>query len=334
MNILKLAMLLVAVIAYQSAARADAPTPAPILRVHLLGTGGPELEPDRAGYSTLVEAPDLPDAAGLMLFDAGRGALERLYQQRINPRRVTTIFLTHLHSDHISGLPDLWMTPWFLLGRTVPLEIWGPPGTAAMVAGMRAMYVHDLEHRQNRFNPAPGIAIVVHEVAPGPIIDREGVRVTAFAVEHADGDPAFGYRIERAGKVVTLSGDATLTDGLIAAARGADLLVQNVIAFSPRLSAMSEMQGVLAKLTTPEQAGALIIAAAPRLTVFSHIVKKELPGEAGDRAILERVRATGEQGRIAMGHDREIVEISGGVSLLPAPSLAGLPDLDSKSASF
>jgi ribonuclease Z len=307
---------------------------APILRVHLLGTGGPELVPDRAGYATLIEAPGVADADGLLLFDAGRGVLQRLYEQRINPRRVTRIFLTHLHSDHISGLPDLWMTPWFLLGRTVPLEIWGPPGTAAMVAGMRAMYGHDLAARQNRFNPAEGIAIHVHEIGPGLASDAGGVRISAFAVEHADGDPAFGYRIERAGRVVTLSGDATLTDGLIAAARGADLLVQNVIAFSPRLSAMPEMQGVMAKLTTPEQAGRLIIAAQPKLTIFSHIVKKELPGDAGDEAILDRVRATGERGAIAIGHDREIVELRDGVRLLPPPTLNRLPELDSKSAPF
>lgn len=307
---------------------------APILRVHLLGTGGPELVPDRAGYTTLIEAPGLADESGLLLIDAGRGALQRLYEQRINPKRVTRIFLTHLHSDHIAGLPDLWMTPWFLLGRTAPLEIWGPPGTAAMVAGMRAMYGHDVVQRQNRFNPAAGLATIVHEVKPGIVSDRDDVRVSAFAVEHADGDPAFGYRIERAGRIVTLSGDATLSAGLVAAATGADLLVQNVIAFSPRLSAMSEMQGVLAKLTTPEQAGQLIMAARPRLTIFSHIVKKELPGEAGDRVVLDRVRATGAHGQIAIGHDREIVEIGESITVLAPLSLDDLPDLDSKSAAF
>lgn len=328
--IIRLALLLVLLACGSASARAETPA----LRVHLLGTGGPELVPDRAGYTTLIEAPGLADEDGLLLFDAGRGSLQRLYEQRINPRRVTRIFLTHLHSDHIAGLPDLWMTPWFLLGRTARLEIWGPPGTAAMVAGMRAMYGHDVTNRQNRFNPAEGIAITVHDVEPGMVHEAGGLRVRAFTVEHADGDPALGYRVERAGRAVALSGDATLTDGLVDGARGADLLVQNIIAFSPRLSAMPEMQGVLAKLTTPEQAAQLIAAAAPRLTVFSHIVKKELPGDAGDAAIIERVRAAGARGRIAMGHDREIVEIGEAVTLLPPPSLDGLPDLDSKSAAF
>ncbi|CAN5226655.1 hypothetical protein BH10PSE14_BH10PSE14_39380 [soil metagenome] len=328
--ILRLTILLVLALCGLSPAQAQAPT----LRVHLLGTGGPELVPDRAGYATLIEAPGPADNDGLLLFDAGQGVLHRLYEQRINPKRVTRIYLTHLHSDHISGLAELWMTPWFLLGRTAPLEIWGPPGTAAMVAGMQAMFGHDVAQRQNRFNPASGIAIIVHEVVPGTVSDEGGVRVRAFAVEHADGDPALGYRIERAGRVVTLSGDTTLTDGLIDAARGADLLVQNIIAFSRRLSAIPEMQGVLAKLTTPEQAGRLIIAAAPKLTIFSHIVKKDLPGEAGDAAILARVRATGERARIAMGHDREIVEIGDSVIVRRPPSVRGLPELDSKSAAL
>ena len=301
----------------------------PAMRVHLIGTGGPELTPDRAGYATLIETPD-----DLLLIDAGRGLIQRLYEQRINPKRVTRIFLTHLHSDHISGLPELWMTPWFLLGRTAPLEIWGPPGTAAMIAGMRSMYGHDVAHRVNAFNPASAIAITVHDIAPGKIYEHAGLVLSAFAVEHADGDPAFGYKVERGGHAVVMSGDTTYTPSLVAAARGADLLVQNVIAFSPRLSAMPEMQGVLAKLTTPEQAARLMQEAQPKLTLFSHIVKKELNATAGDKAIIARVRAAGYAGRVEMGEDREIVEIGDDVRLLPPPSLDGLPDLDSKSSPF
>ncbi|WP_165799513.1 MBL fold metallo-hydrolase [Sphingomonas oleivorans] len=301
----------------------------PALRIHLLGTGGPELTPDRAGYATLVEGGDT-----LLLFDAGRGILQRLYEQRINPKRITRIFLTHLHSDHIAGLPDLWITPWFLLGRTAPLEIWGPPGTRAMVSGMLAMYGHDVASRVNRFNPAGAIAVTVHELAPGTIFDRDGMRVTAFAVEHDDGNPAFGYRIDRAGHAAVLSGDTTYSANVVAAAQDVDLVVSNVIAFSPRLSALPEMQGVLAKLTTPEQAARLFVETRPKLAIFSHIVKKELGGAPGDAAILSRVRAAGYSGPLAMGHDREVIELGKSVTLLPPPSIVDLPDLDSKSAPF
>ncbi len=81
---------------------APAQAQTPVLRVHLLGTGGPELVPDRAGYTTLIEAPGLADHEGLLLFDAGRGSLQRLYEQRINPRRVTRIFLTPICTATIS----------------------------------------------------------------------------------------------------------------------------------------------------------------------------------------------------------------------------------------
>ncbi len=299
----------------------------PVMRVHLLGTGGPELTPDRQGYATLIETPD-----DLLLFDAGRGLNQRLYEQGINPRRVTRIFLTHLHSDHISGLPELWITPWFLLGRIEPLEVWGPPGTAAMVAGMRAMYGHDVIHRTNEFNPAAAIAVRVHEIAAGKVYERAGLSVAAFVVEHADGNPALGYRIVRAGRSVTISGDTTYIPALVDAARGTDLLVQNIIAFSARLSAMPEMQGVLAKLTTPEQAARIFTESRPKLAVLSHIVKKELPGAAGDETILARIRAAGYAGPLEMGQDRQIVEIDERVTLLPAPSTEGWPDLDSKQA--
>jgi ribonuclease Z len=321
------ALLAAAILATPGSARPDE---APAMRVHLLGTGGPELTPDRQGYATLVELPGTRDPDALLLFDAGRGALQAIYEQRINPKRVTRIFLTHLHSDHIAGLPDLWMTPWFLLGRTSPIEVWGPPGTAAMIAGMRAMYGHDLEHRTNSFNPASAIEVSTHEIGPGEVYRHGDVRIIAFVVSHADGDPAYGYRVERHGRSVVLSGDTTSTPSLREQATGADLLVQNVIAFGPRLSVLPEMQGVLAKLTTPEQAADLLRTARPRLAIFSHIVKKELPGRKGDDSIIARVRAAGYRGPLVMGRDHMVVEVGDTIRLVRPRHGARLNELDSK----
>jgi ribonuclease Z len=128
-------------------AHADDASSGPDIRVTLLGTGGPELTPHRLGYSTLVEA-----GGQKLLFDAGRGVLQRLYESRINVTEVRSVFFTHLHNDHIEGLPTLWMTPWFLLGRDKPMEAWGPVGTARMISGMEAMFAFDIEHRVNQFN--------------------------------------------------------------------------------------------------------------------------------------------------------------------------------------
>jgi ribonuclease Z len=297
-------------------------------RVYLLGTGGPELTPERSGAATLIEV-----GGQLLLFDAGRGVVQRLYQARINPKRVTRIFLTHLHSDHIDGLPELWMTPWFLLGRSLPLDLHGPEGTRALVVGMRAMYAHDVASRANAFNPASALDIRVTETRGGVVQNEAGVRVTAIPVDHADGNPAFAYRIDHEGRSILLSGDTTYDPRLVAAARGVDLIVHNVVAFSPRLSALPEMQGVLAKLTTPEQAARVFVEARPRLAIFSHIVKKELPGRAGDRLILNRTRKAGYSGPLAMGRDGMTIDIGDRIRIMP-PRHGRLPDLDGKAADF
>ena len=196
------------------------------MKVTLVGTGGPEYFPDRLGISTLVEAN-----GEMLLFDVGRGANQRLYQSRVNPKDISKIFLTHLHNDHFEGLPDLWMTPWFLLGRDHGFELWGPEGPAEMVQGMRAMFGHDLKARVNRFNPIETLAIQSHIVSDGVVFERNGVKVTAFPVEHADGNPAFGYQVDWNGRRVVLSGDTTLSENVITHGTGADVIIHNVIAF-------------------------------------------------------------------------------------------------------
>lgn len=299
------------------------------MKVILLGTAGPEYFPDRLGPATLVVA-----GSQVLLFDCGRGVGQRLYESGVNPKIVSNIFLTHLHSDHIDGLPELWLTPWFLLGRDHGFDLWGPEGTIEMVAGMRAMYGHDLTHRVNRFNPAHGLDILVHRTAPGVVFDRDGVKVTAFLVDHADGNPAFGYAVEWRGRKVVLSGDTTYSEALVNAARGADLLVQNVIAFSDRLGKMPEMQGVLAKLTTPEQAARMAQAARPKLLVFAHIVTKDLPSHEAAKVIVARTRAAGYAGPLVVGMDRMAFDIDSTVTMIPPSSLEALVPLDSKDQRF
>src|SRR2546426_1025508 len=181
----------------------------PILKVTLLGTGGPEYS-ERMGYSTLIEVNGQK-----LLFDVGRGMTQRLYESRVNPKDVTTVFLTHLHNDHYEGLPNLWLTPWFLLSRKESLELWGPSGTVEMVEGMRKMYQHDLDHRSNPIFKREQLDIAVHEIKEGVVYDRDGVKVTAFPVEHADGNPAYGYRMDFQGHSVVLSGDTTLHPNVI-----------------------------------------------------------------------------------------------------------------------
>jgi ribonuclease Z len=276
-------LLVLATIAFagQVPARADG------LRVHLIGTGGPELTPDRAGISTLVDANGRK-----LLFDAGRGALQNIYLSRIHPNDVTRIFLTHLHNDHYEGLSSLWLTPWFMFGRKQQIELWGPPGTARMVEGMRLMFEHDIEHRSNPVFKRDDLNIKVKEIAEGVVYDEGGIVVTAFPVEHHDGNPAFGYRLDAGDRSVLLSGDTTYHENVVKYGKNVDVMVHNVVAFSEAMHKAGAMQPVLDKLTTPEQAAQVFTKAAPGLAVFSHIVKKELPGAAGD-VVLERTRKAG-----------------------------------------
>ena len=197
------------------------------IKVTLLGTGGPEMFPDRLGISTLVEAN-----GQRLLFDVGRATSQSLYLSHINPIVIDRILLTHLHNDHYEGLPDLWISPWFLLGRDHGFEMWGPEGTAEMVDGMRAMFAHDLQNRANDFIKIERLDILVHPPELGVIYDRDGVKVTAFNVEHRDGNPARGYRVDYGNRSVLLSGDTDFDENLVEHAMGVDLIVHNVIAFS------------------------------------------------------------------------------------------------------
>ncbi len=292
------------------------------MTITLVGTGGPELTLDRAGEATLVDAD-----GQRLLFDAGRGVVDGLYRAQVLPQTVTRVFLTHLHSDHIAGLPDLWITPWFLLGRTAKLEVWGPVGTKAMVDGMRAMYAHDVEHRANAVAKRENLDVVVHEIAPGRVYDVDGVSVTAFAVEHADGDPAFAYRVEAAGHAVFLTGDCTYDAALPKEAQGVDVLISNVVATTPETA--ERWKPVLAKLMQPQQAARLFVEAKPRLAVYSHVVKKGLPGVAGDAALLLRTRGAGYAGPLRVGVDGMRIRVDGSIHVervpLPASELDG-PD--------
>jgi ribonuclease Z len=299
------------------------------VHVHLIGTGGPELTPTRLGMSTLIEAN-----GQTLMFDVGRGALQNIYLSRIDPRSVTKIFLTHLHSDHIEDLPSIWITPWFMFGRKPNIEVWGPEGTRQMVEGMRVMYGHDIEHRANPIFKREYLDITVHELAEGVVYDESGVKVTAFPVEHDDGNPAFGYRIDAAGRSVVLSGDTTYSENVVKYGMKTDLIVHNVVAFSDAMTKAGILKPVLDKLTTPEQAAEIFSKTGPRLAVYSHIVKKELPDDAGDNVLIERTRRAGYTGPLAMGHDRMTIDIGEEIKIVPPLAVEGIADFDKPDSKF
>jgi ribonuclease Z len=280
------------------------------LTVTLLGTGCPPAVMNRFGPSTLVEA-----GAQKFLFDAGRGALQRLVQLNVPWQAIQGVFLTHLHSDHVVGFPDLWLTGWLIApGRNVPLQVWGPTGTADMMSHLRQAYKYDIAVRIENDHAAPdGAALRVDEVREGVVYQRDGVRVTAFEVDHAPVKPAFGYRIDYAGRSVVLSGDTRVSEKLIRYAEGVDVLVHEV--FVPETLQRAGVPPDRAKRivdyhTTAEQAGRVFTRTKPKLAVYSHIC---MPG-ATEQDLLAPTRK-GYTGPLEIGEDLMAIDIGEAVTV-------------------
>jgi ribonuclease Z len=164
---------------------------APVIKVTLLGTGTPFPNAERFGSAILVEV-----GGEKLLFDCGRGAAIRLTQAGVALDSVDELFLTHLHSDHTVGIPDLWLTGWFL-GRDHPLRVWGPPGTREMTEHLSRAYQFDVQTREHTENlPPKGVEVDAEEIEQGDIYIRGLLRVSAFLVDHGPVKPAFGYRID------------------------------------------------------------------------------------------------------------------------------------------
>ena len=202
-----------------------APTlaPAQSLKVFLLGTGNPQPQIERFSAGILVEA-----GARKMLFDSGRGGTIRLAQLGIALGDVNPLFLTHLHSDHVVGIPDLWLTGW-LRGREIPLQVFGPRGTENMMANLDKAFEADIRIRlSSGARSLEGVVILARDIGEGVVYEKGGVKVTAFEVNHGRTKPAFGYRIDYAGRSVILSGDTSPSENLIRFAQGADLLIHEV----------------------------------------------------------------------------------------------------------
>jgi len=267
-------------------------------KVTLLGTGDPIPRTDRFGPATLVEV-----GGQELLFDVGRGAAQRLVQMNIALSAVDAVFLTHFHHDHLVGLPDIWMTGWIpppFGRRSVPFEVWGPTGTASLLSNLEEAFALNTSIRiPDELLPPAGIEMIAHEFdQDGVVYEKDGVIVTAFAVNHGDLiKPAYGYRIDYDGRAVVISGDTRFDRNLIAAAKGADLIVHEVALASEELLASSEQfRRIVAHHTTPEEAGIVFAEVAPKLAVYTHLPEAPLP------SLIARTR-TNYNGPLVIGED-------------------------------
>lgn len=242
------------------------------IRVTLLGTGSPAPSLDRFGPSILVEAGDQT-----LVFDSGRGVLQRLAQVGIAAGDVDAIFLTHLHSDHIVGLPDLWLVGWLTSRRATPWKLFGPAGTARMFDHLRQAFEIDIRARiAEADEPPAGAEVQAADIQQGVIYEANGVKVSAIDVDHRS-LPALGYRIDYAGRSVVLSGDTQPSENLIQHAKSVDLLIHEVYDFSDDAAKQNPNVVKVSTLhTSARQAGEVFQRVAPKLAVFSHIVLRGL----------------------------------------------------------
>jgi len=235
--------------------------------------------------------------------------MQRLVQLGVHWQDVQGVFLTHLHSDHVVGFPDLWLTGWLIApGRNVPLRVWGPTGTSQMMSHLERAYEYDVRLRIENDRLSPEGAIVrPQDVGEGLVWDQAGVKVSAFEVDHAPVKPALGYRIDYAGRSVVLSGDTRKSDNLIRHAQGVDVLVHEV--FLPDTLQRAGVSPERAKSiidyhVTPEQAGEVFARAKPKLAVYSHIC---MPS-AREQDLLPPTRRT-YSGPLEVGEDLMVIEV-------------------------
>src|SRR5882762_11268600 len=235
MRLFGAAMVCSAILTASLAAQQQAsPGPPSKTQVVLLGTGNPFPDPDRSGPATAIVVngraylvdfgPGVVRRAKAAMFDKGIAALE--------PTNLTVAFVTHLHSDHTVGYPDLILTPW-VLGRRVPLEVYGPAGISAMTTHVLEAYSSDFEARTKdrdlyKVGAFPeGHAVNAHEIRPGVVYKDANVTVTAFATKHAM--TSYGYRFDTPDRSVVISGDTNPPQATIDACRGCDVLIHEVL---------------------------------------------------------------------------------------------------------
>lgn len=257
------------------------------LHVILCGTGSPLPDPTRAGPCTAVIA-----GRHVFVVDAGEGGARNLALMGVPLGRVERLFLTHFHSDHIDGIGPLFLLRWTAGSAHSPLPVSGPPGVDQVVAGFDAAYRLDnaarTAHHGPKIAPPEGAGGVAQPFAvPGAgalVLAEDGIRVTAFTVDHGPVKPAVGYRFDYKGRSVVLSGDTAFSPVLVRAAKGADLLVHEALqpALVKRLTIALDAHGqantaqitrdIINYHTTPEQAADSARLAGVRQLVLNHLV--------------------------------------------------------------
>jgi ribonuclease BN (tRNA processing enzyme) len=281
-------------------------------QIVMLGTGTPRPDPERSGPATAIVVNGKP-----YLIDFGPGVVRRAaaaYNKGITAfgpaaAEISTIFLTHLHVDHTAGYPDLILTPW-ILGRTEPINVYGPRGLRAMTKHVLAAWQVDIDNRTNGIDrlPRPGCRVNVHEIAPGVIYSDRNIRVTAFPVQHGALAHAFGFRFETPDRIIVISGDTSPTPSLARHCEGCDVLIHEAYSLQTYRSVSRKWQQYRRKYhTSSRELAALAARVKPRLLVLYHRANAGGAMTLADpeTALLDEVRRLYD-GRVVTAHDLDV----------------------------
>jgi ribonuclease BN (tRNA processing enzyme) len=255
---------------------ASSPASSDRAKVIILGTGTPIPDPSASGPAVAVVVNEQA-----YLFDAGPGvvrqaeaAAEKFRLAALDATNLTRLFITHLHSDHTLGYPDVMLTPW-VVGRLLPLEVYGPLGTAAMTDRLKEAYAADIKIRSNG---AEGLGrrpldVRVHEISqPGEVYRDANVTVRALNVRHGSWPQAFGYAIEAAGRSIVISGDTAPSEEITKACQACDLLIHEVYSDDRFKIVFGRERGAYHSTfhTSTTQLADIAAKAKPKLLVLYH----------------------------------------------------------------
>jgi ribonuclease BN (tRNA processing enzyme) len=311
-TILALAMAIAAfAAAAQSPVPAASPEPEMGIAVVLLGTGTPVPNADRQGPSLAIVA-----GGKAYLVDAGSGVVRQANgafqrgETALRPHELDIAFLTHLHSDHTLGLPDLILTPW-IQERTKPLRLYGPSGTKAMAAHILEAYAEDIHVRTTGLEGgnATGYKVQAHDVEPGTIYQDENVTVKAFLVKHGSWKEALGYRFDAGGKSIVISGDTSPAESVIEACNGCDALVHEVYAgrgVNPTKASLSVEQWMKYESefhTSAAELGEIAAKAKAKMLILTHWT---LLANAREEDMVRAIREK-YAGPVIVGRDLDVI---------------------------
>ena len=243
--------------------------------VVLLGTGTPIADPDRMGPSLAVVVDD-----NAYVVDFGPGVVRRAAAacrdgiQALRVENLKTAFLTHLHSDHTAGYPDLILTPW-VLGRSAPLEVYGPAGLESMTEHVLAAYEIDRQMRVCGLEPSnpEGFGANAHEITPGRCYEDDSVVVDAFEVDHGQGWTALGFAFTTDDRRIVISGDTAPLDAVTDSWRGCDVLVHEVYSAAGLQRRTPDWHKYHSRMhTSTEQLATIANRVQPRLLVLTHLL--------------------------------------------------------------